>query len=103
DPTPDEPALPRFAATMRDVVAGHRVGQNWAERAAQSPPPENNRTSMKLDRENLTVTADAATPLTGLSHGLSARGYRCALPARSISGELRTIGAVVSGDTHRPA
>ncbi len=32
DPAPDDPALPRFAATMRDLVSARRAGQTWEGR-----------------------------------------------------------------------
>jgi len=104
DRADDEPALPRFAATINDVIAARHAGHRWERIGdAASPSPRNEATRVKLDAENLTVTADADTPLAGLTEMLRARGFRCALPERSISGDLRTVGALVSGEGDRSA
>ncbi|MDQ2784969.1 MAG: hypothetical protein M3Y58_08210, partial [Chloroflexota bacterium] len=104
DRTDDEPALPRFAATINDVIAARRAGRVWKHNEdAALPSPTNEMTQVKLDAENLTVTANADTPLVGLAAILRARGFTCAVSERPVSGDTRTVGAAVSGDDNRAA
>ncbi|MGI8691192.1 MAG: FAD-binding oxidoreductase [Thermomicrobiales bacterium] len=104
DRADDEPALPQFAATINGVIAARRAGHRW-ERTddAALPSPRNEVTRANLDAENLTVTTDADTPIADLRAMLRARGFQCALSERSISGDLRTVGAIVSGEGDRAA
>ena len=100
----DEPALPRFAATINGVIAARRAGHRWERTGdAALPPSAHNATRANLDAENLTVTTDADTPLADLKVMLNARGFQCALSEQPISGDRRTVGAIVSGDGDRAA
>jgi len=104
DRADDEPALPRFAATINDVIAARHAGHRWDRHDdAALIPPTNSTARANLDAANLTVTADADTPLVGLAEMLRVRGFQCALPERAISGDMRTVGAIVSGENYRVA
>jgi glycolate oxidase len=100
DLTPDEPALPRFGATIIDVIAARRAGRAWAgpsETRAASPADPSD--AILLDAENLTVTADDGTRLSDIHRTLATRGFSCAL--RDDAGA--TVADVVSGETDRAA
>jgi len=104
DRADDEPALPRFAATINSGIAARRAGHGWKRTGdAVLFPITNNTARAHLDVENLTVTADAMMPLSSLTEMLGARGFQCALSERSISGDTRTVGALVSGEGDRAA
>ncbi|MHB8646023.1 MAG: FAD-binding oxidoreductase [Thermomicrobiales bacterium] len=101
DPADDEPALPRFAATMGDVIAARRAGRGWVK--GNSPlaaqPPADGSGTVVLDAENLTVTIDGHTLLTSLYDALAARGFQCALTNEGGT----TVAATVSGEDDRVA
>jgi glycolate oxidase len=102
DPSDDEPVLRRFALTMRDGIAARRSGCMWTPKPDAVPPIHIGTTvGTALDAENLTVTAAADTPLTGLHEMLTQKGFRCDLPS-TIPGAFRmTVGALIDGDTSR--
>lgn len=100
DRAADEPALPRFTATMHEVVTTRRAGKSWE--APHHPTPDASSaasTAVTLDAENLTVTADGRTPLTALHGAVAARGFRCAL-AKADGG---SVASAISGDDDRVA
>jgi len=96
----DEPALPRFAATIGDIVAAHRAGRGWenGDGSLASQPSASGSDSVVLDAENLTVTVNSQTPLTILHDALAARGFRCTLAENGA-----TVASTVSGASDRVA
>ncbi|MDQ6602549.1 MAG: FAD-binding protein [Chloroflexota bacterium] len=100
DRTADEPALPRFVATMNDLIAVRRAGRIWENETGllASPPPIRDA-AIELDAENLTVTANARTPLSALHETLTARGFRCALANK----EGMDVADAISGQNDRAA
>ena len=104
DPMPDEPELSRFEQAINAVVAARRAGEMPEPRAiasAKSPPPHTGRPSIAIDRENLTVTANAGISLAALRDELASHGFRCAL-FDGANGDLnQSIRAALSDDERR--
>jgi glycolate oxidase len=100
-PTPDEPALPRFAATLADLLAARRTDRAWAgtSDARGTPPAADPAGAILLDAENLTVTAPGGTLLSDLHRTLAGRGFSCSLRDNPEA----TVSDVVSGETDRVA
>ena len=104
DPMPDEPELSRFEQAIIAVVAARRAGEATEPRAiasAKSPPPHTARPSIAIDRENLTVTANAGISLAALRDDLASHGFRCAL-FDGANGDLnQSIRAALSDNERR--
>jgi len=95
----DEPTLPRFTATITDVIAARRAGHAWIYETGShvSETPTGNAAAIALDAENLTVTATARASLTTLHETLAARGFCCALAKQ---GET-SVAAAIAGEHDR--
>lgn len=99
DATSEEPALPRFAAMLSEIVATRRAGRDVTPTDAPASPIIEDPERIALDAANLTVTIDGKTSVAALHRALTARGFVSALP----QGMTISVAAVVAGAVDRAA
>jgi glycolate oxidase len=92
-PSPDEPALPQFAAAARQAVDVRRHDRGWSAPIIRTPVATDASSAITVDIENRTVTAAATTPLPAFHATLAAHGLMSSLPTTAT-----TLDTVVTAE-----
>ncbi|MGH2597755.1 MAG: FAD-linked oxidase C-terminal domain-containing protein, partial [Dehalococcoidia bacterium] len=92
DPSPEEPLLPRFSATVQASVDAARAGRPGSDGTAASLHYVGD-TNVVLDAANLTVTAQPSVSLDVLADELASHGFQTTLPSSDATLEYAIVQA----------